>query len=95
MVTGIQADVFRTVIPLPEHAEEKSSPKSSPKSLAKTEDRVLALIRADECITAEKMGAEIGVSKRAILKQIDKLKKQQRLERVGAAKGGHWKVLDG
>jgi len=38
------------------------------------------------------MGDEIGISKRAVLKQINKLKGQKRLARIGAAKGGHWKI---
>jgi len=72
---------------------DKSSPKSSPKSSVKTEDCILDLIRQDDAVTTERMGELLGISKRAVLKQIDKLKKQGRLRRVGAAKGGYWEVL--
>jgi predicted HTH transcriptional regulator len=33
-----------------------------------------------------------GISNRAVLKQIDKLKKSGILRRIGPAKGGHWEV---
>ena len=68
------------------------SPKSSPKSSVKTEDRILDLIRQDDAITTERLGESLGISKRAVLKQIDKLKKSGRLRRMGPAKGGHWEV---
>jgi predicted HTH transcriptional regulator len=61
--------------------------------LAKTEDRILDLIRQDDTVTTEQLGKLLGISKRAVLKQIDKLKIQGRLRRIGPAKGGHWEVL--
>jgi biotin operon repressor len=39
------------------------------------------------------MGDSLGISKRAVLKQIDKLKQQGRLSRIGSAKGGQWEVV--
>ena len=74
-------------------SSSKSSLKSSPKSSLKTEDRILQLIQHDASVTTEVLGAELGITKRAVLKQIDKLKAQGRLRRIGPAKGGHWEVL--
>ncbi len=71
-----------------------SSPKSSLKSSPKTEEQILALIRQDPFVTTVAMGAALGITKRAVLKQIDKLKVQGRLRRVGPAKGGHWEVIE-
>ena len=71
----------------------KSSSKSSPKSSPKKEDQIIEMIRRDASITTEKLGEALGISKRAVLKQIDKLKKQGRLRRVGPSKGGHWQVI--
>ena len=70
----------------------KSSSISSPKSSVKTEDRILELIKEDNVVTTELLGKLLGISKRAVLKQIAKLKKQGRLHRIGPAKGGHWEV---
>jgi ATP-dependent DNA helicase RecG len=84
------------------HAEKtngspKSSPKrsskSSPKSSSNTGDQILALIELDAAITTERLGEALGISKRAVLKQIDKLKEQGRLQRIGPAKGGYWEVI--
>ena len=67
----------------------KSSPKSSPKS----EEQIIQMMRSDAFITTEQSGAALGITKRAILKQIDKLKGPGKVRRVGPAKGGHWEVL--
>ena len=72
--------------------DRKSSPKSSPKSSGKAEVRILELIRQDNTISTARLGELIGISKRAVLKQIDKLKNQERLSRVGPAKGGGWEI---
>src|SRR3546814_3428797 len=74
LVTGVQT----CALPI--------SPKSSPKSSPKTEDQILNLIRENHTITTEELGRILGISKRAVLKQIDKLKEQNRLKRIGAAK---------
>jgi len=70
-----------------------SSPISSPISSPKTEDLILDLLQRDSSITTEEVGKAIGISKRAVLKQIDKLKDKNRLRRIGPPKGGHWEVL--
>ncbi|MFZ3114295.1 MAG: HTH domain-containing protein [Syntrophales bacterium] len=67
---------------------------SSPNSSPKTEDRIIELLRQDSSITTEELGKTIGISKRAVLKQIDKLKEQGRLRRIGPARGGHWEVVE-
>jgi len=45
-------------------------------------------------MSTERLGAELGITKRAVLKQIDKLKEQGRLRRIGPAKGGYWEVVE-
>ena len=72
----------------------QASPKSSPKSSPNTENQILRLISEDSSITTEQLGFVLGISKRAVLRQISKLKVQGRLRRVGSARGGHWEVSD-
>ncbi|MBI4765498.1 MAG: HTH domain-containing protein [Deltaproteobacteria bacterium] len=72
----------------------ESSPESSLKSSPKTEDKIIDFLRQDGSITTEELGKAIGISKRAVLKQIDKLKGQGRLRRIDPAKGGHWEVVE-
>ena len=86
----------------PESTEEsspsspKSSPESSlgsPKSSPKTEDRILQLLGESPLMTTQTVAEKLGVGKRAVLKQVDKLKEQGRLRRIGPNKGGHWEVI--
>lgn len=69
--------------------QKKSSPKSSPK----TGDKILAMVARNAEITAERMGEGLGISKRAVIKQIAALRGSGRLLRIGPAKGGHWQVV--
>lgn len=71
----------------------ESSPKGAPKSSPKTEEEIIRLIQGNNRITTQIMADTLGLTKRAILKQIDKLKKRGILKRVGPAKGGYWKIL--
>jgi ATP-dependent DNA helicase RecG len=43
-------------------------------------------------MTTQTVAEKLGISKRAVLKQVDKLKAQVRLRRVGPNKGGHWEL---
>lgn len=70
-----------------------SSPKSSPNSSPKTEDRILEMVQHNASVTTSVMAAALGITKRAVLKQVDKLKAQNRLRRVGSKKGGRWEVI--
>jgi len=72
---------------------QDSSPISSPISSPGTAGRILDLIRENSTVSASQMGENIGISKRAILKQIEKLKHSGRLRRTGSPKTGHWEIL--
>lgn len=78
----------------------KSSPISSPissgkrESSPKTEKQIMELVKQDASVSTKHLGEILGISKRAVLKQIKKLKDQGRLKRVGPAKGGHWEVSE-
>ncbi|MFH0958479.1 MAG: RNA-binding domain-containing protein [Pseudomonadota bacterium] len=71
------------------------SPIGSPISSPKTEARILELIRQDAFVTTSAIGKSLGITKRAVLKQVNKLKAQGYLRRVGPARGGYWEVLGG
>lgn len=71
-----------------------SSPESSPESSSKTEDRILQLLKETPSMTTQTVAEKLGIGKRAVLKQVDKLKEQGRLRRVGPNKGGKWEVLE-
>ncbi|MCK5835405.1 MAG: putative DNA binding domain-containing protein [Lentisphaeria bacterium] len=53
---------------------------------------LLELIKADPYISIRFIAQELGVSKRTILRDLDKLKQSQSIERIGPEKGGYWRV---
>jgi ATP-dependent DNA helicase RecG len=73
----------------PVNIASESSPKNSPK----TQEQILDLMRQNVSITTEEIGSALGITKRAVLKQVEKLKDQGRLRRIGPARGGHWEVM--
>jgi len=53
---------------------------------------ILKLILEQPTISAKSIAEHIGMTPRGVQKNIEHLKKLRLLERVGAAKGGHWVV---
>lgn len=64
---------------------EKSSVKSSVK--------IVKLMQDNPKITIPEIVEIIGISKRAIEKQISQLKKENKVKRVGGRKEGYWEVI--
>lgn len=67
--------------------------KSSEKGSEKSSEKILLLLRTEPELAARELARRIGISPRAVEKQIAKLRQEGRLRRVGPAKGGHWEVL--
>jgi len=61
---------------------------------AKTEQRIVEIIRQDPHTTTEAMGKILAITKRGVLKQVNKLKSQYRVRRVGPARWGYWEVIE-
>ena len=68
--------------------------ESSEKSLEKSSEKSLSLVRIESTLSAREIALRLGITPRAVEKQIAKLRKDGRLERVGSAKGGHWHVIE-
>ena len=51
-------------------------------------------MKATPTITTEAIGETLGISKRAVLKQIRRLKEEGRVLRAGATKKGKWNVVE-
>ena len=58
----------------------------------KSSEKIVALIRENKLIAAREMAEIIGISPRAVEKQLSILKKNGMLKRVGSAKGGYWEI---
>ena len=90
-----EGDLFTvTVHRKEERSSEKGSQKSSPKGSQKSSQKIIELMQHDPTVTIAELARSVGVTDRAIKKQIEKLKQQGRLRRIGPARGGHWEVLE-
>jgi hypothetical protein len=61
--------------------------------LGSTRARIVQLMRAHPTVTVTKLAAELRLSRNAIDKNVQILKKNGVIERIGPARGGHWEVL--
>lgn len=59
----------------------------------KTEDKVMVLIKESSNITIKEMSDKLGKSTRSIERAIQKLKKNNKLIRIGSDKTGTWQIL--
>ena len=66
--------------------------KTTGKTTGKTQDAVWALLSAEPSLSIAEIAQRSGKGPRATERIIRKLRESGRLERVGPAKGGHWKV---
>ncbi|WP_120995949.1 Fic family protein [Stutzerimonas urumqiensis] len=78
-----------------EAGTEKSAEQGSEERSARgSSERLLELLKQGPELSARQAAQRLGLSSRAVEKQLAKLKAAGRLRRVGANKGGHWQVLD-
>jgi ATP-dependent DNA helicase RecG len=56
----------------------------------KTSVKILELMKANPEITRPELAKEVGKSIRSVERTIEKLKKENKIERIGADKGGYW-----
>jgi ATP-dependent DNA helicase RecG len=77
----------------PERTTGESTGKSSGKRSGKTEEQIISLLSVNGKLTIPELADTLGITTRAVEKQIARLRGQGRLRRVGPAKGGHWEVV--
>jgi len=58
----------------------------------KTSGKILAALKEDGYLTIPDLASMIGVTNRSIERNIKKLQEQNRLRRIGPAKGGYWET---
>jgi len=71
----------------------ESSGESSGESSVETAEQILALLSQNAKLTMPSLAMRLGLTTRAVEKQVAKLKEQGRLRRVGPNKGGRWEVV--
>ena len=95
--------VRRAAVVTGEHAGEvtgqvtgevgEGSQKSTQKSAQKSSQKIVDFMQGDPTITIADLARRLGVTDRAVKKQIEKLKALGRIRRIGPDKGGHWEVV--
>lgn len=54
--------------------------------------RILSLMRETPTITTEQIAEILSVTKRTIIRDIEKMKKNNQIKYIGSAKSGSWKI---
>jgi ATP-dependent DNA helicase RecG len=71
---------------------QRTTEKSSGKGSVKSSGKILKLLADIPDMTIPQLAKELGLSTRAVEKQIAKLQQDNLLKRIGPARGGHWQV---
>ncbi len=83
----------KTTRRLPEdHQKTAGRGHPSPES-ASLSYRILSLLRRNPSASRREIAATLGTSRSTVRYRLDRLREAGKVERVGADKGGHWRVL--
>lgn len=64
------------------------------KSSLKSSLKIIGIMQKNPAITIAELAGTLGVTDRAIKKQIEKLKAQGLIRRIGPDRGGHWETVE-
>jgi predicted HTH transcriptional regulator len=78
----------------PANEISKKGSEKITKSSEKSSEKIIQLIKTNAHITIKELAEQLNISTRAVEKNISKLKAENRVERIGSDKGGHWKVIE-
>jgi ATP-dependent DNA helicase RecG len=74
--------------------DKESIKKTDIKSDQKSDQKVLEIVFKKPYITIQELSEAIGLTYAGAKKNMTKLKKQQKIRRVGPDKGGRWEVIE-
>ena len=63
------------------------------KSSEKTSEIILLMLKENPKLSAKKLSEKIGITSRAVEKQLANLVQKGLIKRIGSPKGGHWEIL--
>lgn len=89
-------DIFRAYIPLTTESSEKEKKNNVGVNVGvnDTQKQILKLIKENNIITQKEIANKLKITKRTVERNINVLKKQGFLQRVGSDKTGYWKIND-
>ena len=63
------------------------------KTREKTREKILRLMRENPHISTDELAGTLGITRKGVEWQVNRMKKEGVLKRIGGDKGGHWEVL--
>ena len=72
---------------------KKTSKKTDKKTSKKTDEKILTMIQSMPDATVAELANATGLSISGVRWNLNKLREEKRIQRVGPDKGGHWEVL--
>ncbi len=75
----------------PQKGSQKKFPEKVPR---KSSQKIIDIIKENSNVTIAELSLKIGISDRAVKKQIASLKNKCILKRIGPDKGGHWEIIE-
>jgi len=87
-----EGSLFTATVYRKEMDELAESGISIDKSSEKSSEKILSLLKSDPKLAAGDIAKMIGITQRAVEKQIAKLREEGRIRRIGPDKGGRWEV---
>ena len=88
----IKNDITNNSIQKKQNSEKIDIQKKIEKIFSDREQQIMGFIFNDNKIPLNEIANKLNVSKRTILRDIDKLKKEKILERIGGERNGFWKI---
>ena len=89
-------DIFKTEIPLVriEETATLTIPTTTPTTvLTETQQQIIRLIKENNKITREEIANKIGITKSGVQYNLNILKKNNYIRRVGRTYKGYWEIL--
>ena len=73
---------------------EKSSEKTTVITTKKTTEKIVRLMKSNPYITNKELAEVCGITEDGVYWNTKKLKKNNRIRRIGGDKGGYWEVIE-
>lgn len=89
MVSNLEHDIKAFIQSLETHDVEITS--TTPHN---SRNKIIELIKHNRNITTTAMAKHVGIGVKAVEKHLARLKRDGIVQRIGAARGGHWKIID-
>lgn len=86
-----EIDVYRKSVE--KDLESREKPQKGREKKAKSREKIIALLSQDNTLSAAALAERIGITPKAVEKQISRLKADGVIKRIGPDKGGYWQIL--